>query len=305
MQIFKITKEVLTPVSEKEFNLEKDIQKVVEKNLPAILGLDFVASEVIVNNLRVDTLGFDKESNAFVIIEYKRDRNISVIDQGYAYLALLLNNKAEFILTFNENNKTKILKKNDVDWSQSRVIFVSSSFTTYQRKAIEFQDLPIELWEVRLYSNDTILFNKIIAPEKSESIKKISHASEVIRNVSKEVTVYTEESHLLGKPEPILKLYNELKENIFSIGQDITLRPKRSFIAFKRKTIFVNLKLRQSFIVVFLLSRGVIHDPRKISIDWTKSDRWGKGSGTYEIKLKDGKDLNYVVSLIRQAYDKN
>ena len=30
---------------------------------------------------------------------------ISVIDQGYAYLSLLLNNNAEFILKFNENKK--------------------------------------------------------------------------------------------------------------------------------------------------------------------------------------------------------
>ncbi|MFZ1875504.1 MAG: hypothetical protein WAU25_00560, partial [Nitrososphaeraceae archaeon] len=66
-----------------------------------------------------------------------------VIDQGYAYLALLLNNKADFILLYNETGEKKTL--NEVDWSQSRVIFISPSFTTYQRKAIEFRDLPIEL----------------------------------------------------------------------------------------------------------------------------------------------------------------
>jgi hypothetical protein len=67
------------------------------------------------------------------IIEYKRDKNFSVIDQGYACLALLLNNKAEFILLYNEKNMNP-LRKEDVDWTQSRVIFVSPSFTTYQAK---------------------------------------------------------------------------------------------------------------------------------------------------------------------------
>jgi hypothetical protein len=56
---------------------------------------------------------------------------------------LLLNNKADFILLYNETGEKKTL--NEVDWSQSRVIFISPSFTTYQRKAIEFRDLPIEL----------------------------------------------------------------------------------------------------------------------------------------------------------------
>lgn len=60
-----------------------------------ILGIEFVPSEFELNGLRVDSLGYNKESDSFTIVEYKRDKNFSVIDQGYAYLALLINNKAE------------------------------------------------------------------------------------------------------------------------------------------------------------------------------------------------------------------
>jgi RecB family endonuclease NucS len=126
MALFKII-DKLEYIKEKPFRLEKEIQEMTENNLKTILGLDFVKSEFALNNFRIDTLAFDKEANAFVI-EYKRDKNFSVIDQGYAYLSLMLNNKADFILEFNENlNKT--LKRNDVDWSQSRVLFVSPAFT--------------------------------------------------------------------------------------------------------------------------------------------------------------------------------
>ena len=107
--------------------------------------------------------------SSFVIIEYKKDRNVTAIDQGYAYLALLLNNKADFILLYNEN-MNKSLRKNDIDWSQSRIIFVSPNFTNYQRKAIEFKDLPIELWEIKKYTNDLVSLNQIQSPEKSGSI---------------------------------------------------------------------------------------------------------------------------------------
>jgi hypothetical protein len=58
----------------------------------------------------------------------------------------MLNNKADFILEYNENCKDT-LKRDDIDWSQSKVIFVSPSFTTYQKEAINFKDLPIELWK--------------------------------------------------------------------------------------------------------------------------------------------------------------
>ena len=81
-----------------------------------------VKSEFALQKFRIDTLAYDKEANAFVIIEYKRSKNYSVIDQGYAYLSLMLNNKSDFILEFNENLNSS-LKRNDVDWSQSRVLF--------------------------------------------------------------------------------------------------------------------------------------------------------------------------------------
>ena len=151
-----------------DFKLEREIQKITEENLELIFGLDFVKSEFQLNNLRMDTLAFDEETRSFVIIEFKRSSNFSVIDQGFAYLALLLNNKADFILEYNES-KDISLGRNDVDWSQSREIFVPHQFTRYQRQAIDFKDLPIELWEVTKYINENILFNQLKASRSSLS----------------------------------------------------------------------------------------------------------------------------------------
>ena len=156
--LFKISQDnKLSQIKEQPFKLEKEIQNLSEVSLKVIFGLEFVKSEFKLNNFRIDTLAFDVENKSFVVIEYKRDKNFSVIDQGYAYLSLMLNNKADFILEYNENSK-KHLKKTDVDWTQSKVIFVSPSFTTYQREAINFKDLPIELWEIARYENNNISF---------------------------------------------------------------------------------------------------------------------------------------------------
>ncbi len=153
MKLYQSKGNKLKAFKSKPFKLEKDIQKLVEENLNELFGLSFVRSEFTVNSynsgsFRIDTLAYNSESNSFVIIEYKRDKNYSVIDQGYTYLSLLLNNKSDFILEYNESCDGT-LKRADVDWSQSRVIFISPHFTEYQKHSVNFKDVPFELWEIK------------------------------------------------------------------------------------------------------------------------------------------------------------
>ena len=303
MAIFNLTQGKLSKINEVSFVLEKDMQKIVENNLQSLFNLEFVVSEFSLNGLRVDSLSFDKESNSFVIIEYKKDRNFTVIDQGYAYLALLLNNKADFILLYNENRNNS-LRKNDIDWSQSRIIFFSPNFTNYQRKAIEFKDLPIELWEIKKYANDLVSLNQIQSPEKSGSIADLSQKTEVMKKVNREVKVYNEDEILLQTTEKLQNLYKELKDSILSIATDIEVRPKAKYIAFVRKNNFVEVSFFKSSLKLYLsINNNQLNDPKRIARDVSKIGHWG--TGNYEIILKDSDNIGYVLSLIRQAYDQN
>ena len=196
MAIYTIHNKVLQPVSPKKFDLESDIQRLTEENLKTVFGLTFVSGslnqEFFVRaqeqDFYIDTLAFDESQNSFVIIEYKKDKSFSVIDQGFAYLSAMLNHKADFVLELNEKLK-KSLSKADIDWEQSRVIFISPEFTNYQRNAINFKDLPIFLYEVRLYS-DIIEFDPIKPYRTTESIDVLSK-DKTIQSVAKEVKVYT------------------------------------------------------------------------------------------------------------------
>ncbi len=128
MQIFIKNKDnILSPIDEKEFILEKEIQNLFENNLSLISDFIFVKSEFSIKNRRIDTLAFDPKNKYFVIIEYKRNKNYSVIDQGVSYLNLMLEYKAEFIIEYNES-LNKNLKRKDVDWSQSKVIFCTKFY---------------------------------------------------------------------------------------------------------------------------------------------------------------------------------
>jgi len=265
-------------------------------------GLEFVRSEFTLNNFRLDTLAFDNESSSFVIIEYKRDKNFSVIDQGYAYLALMLNNKADFILEYNENNQNT-LKRDDVDWSQSRVLFVSPSFTAYQKEAINFKDLPIELWEVKRYNNKTISYNQVQTSGAQESVKTISRQDATIEKVTREIKVFTEQEHLDKASEEIKELYEKLKNAILNLD-GLEVKPKKLYIAFVASSNVVDVNVQRNQIKMWLnMLKGELDDPKGICRDVSSIGHWGNGD--YEIAIKTDEDLEYIMSLIKQSLRKN
>lgn len=285
-------------IKEDDFKFEKDIQQLTEENLKIIFGLEFVKSQFTINNFRIDTLAFDREENSFTIIEYKRDKNFSVIDQGYAYLSLMLNNKAEFILEFNESKKES-LKRDNIEWSQSKVIFVSPSFTTYQREAINFKDLPIELWEVKRFTNKTVNFSKIQSIGAMESVKTISRKNDSIEKVNKEIKVYTEEEHFHRSSDKIKELYELVKSSILNLGT-IEVQPKKKYIAFVCGTNITDILVQKNGLKIFInVKIGELDDPKKITRDVSSIGHYGNGD--YELKLEDDADLDYVISLIKQS----
>ena len=303
MALYKIDKK-LTQIKDVSFKLEREIQRLTEENLDVLLNLDFIKSEFTLNNFRIDTLAFDNESKSFVIIEYKRDKTFSVIDQGYAYLSLMLNNKADFILEYNES-KSKSLKRNDVDWSQSKVIFISPSFTNYQREAINFKDLPIELWEIKKFENNTLSFEQIQKTIAKESIKTISKTDEIIKEVTKEVIVFSEHDHLQKGEIEIQELYEQLKGRILNMDNDIIIQPKKWYIAFKiNKTNLCDIELQKHKLKLYLnLKKGMLQDTKHISEDISNIGHWGNGD--YLIKMSDDEDFDYILSLINQSLKKN
>ncbi|MDP3035688.1 MAG: DUF5655 domain-containing protein [Methanobacteriaceae archaeon] len=302
MPLFSINNNKLEKVRKLDFKLERDLQNLTEENLDEIFGLELVKSEFQLNNLRIDTLAFDNDSNSFVIIEYKRGANFSVIDQGYAYLALLLNNKAEFILEYNERMDTN-LRRNDVDWSQSRVVFVAPQFTTYQRKAIEFKDMAFELWESTRYDNGTILYNQIKSPETSNSIKTVSPKNKVIETVEREVKKYSEEDHLTGAVPELVELYEEIKEHL-SEWDSLEIDPKKTYVAFKANKNVIDIQFAKSHLKIWInMRKGTLDDPKEFSRD--VSNIGHNGNGDYELKIQPGDDLNYLMYLVGQSYKTN
>lgn len=289
----------LIEINEKSFKLEKEIQKLFEANLSLIMGLELVKSEFTIKNKRIDTLAFDKQSGAFIIIEYKRDKNISVIDQGFSYLGLMLENKADFIVEYNESLKQN-LKRENVDWSQTRVIFVSTSFTENQIQATNFKDLAIELWEVRQFDNGIVTIHPIKKSNSAESIKPITQNKEVLKTVTEEIKVYTERDHTQRVSEEVQELYEKFKSAILNLADNIEVQPKKDYIAFKKGRNITDITILKRGLKLWInLKKGLLDDPKGITEDVSMKGHWGNGD--YQIQAENDNDLEYIMSLIKQA----
>jgi predicted transport protein len=299
MKIYTINNTKLAEVDEKVFKLEREIQQVFENNLETIMGLTLVRSEFTIKSKRIDTLAFDKQTNAFVIIEYKRDKNVSVIDQGFTYLSLMLENKADFIIEYFEQLNLN-LKKTDIDWTQSRVVFVSTSFTDNQILATNFKDIAIELWEIKRYENNTIVINEVKKSRSAESIKPITQQNKELKRVTDEIIVYTEDKHTSYAGEDVAELYGKFRNATLNLSDDIEIKPQKDYIAFKKDKNIVCYELQKKQIKVFIGAKwGTIDDSKCLARDVSQVGHYG--TGDYQIQVDNDKDLEYIMSLIKQV----
>jgi predicted transport protein len=300
MTLYAISNGRLKEVQEKPFKLEREIQAVFEQNLSEVMSLTLVRSEFTIKSRRIDTLAFDEVTKAFIIVEYKRDKNISVIDQGFTYLGLMLENKADFIVEFNEQLKRN-LKRDEVDWSQTRVVFVSPSFTDFQIEATNFKDIAIELWEVKRYDNNTVAIIQLKKSKSAESIKPLAQQNKALMQVVDQIQVYTEDHHLSTASAEISELYEKFRNAILNLSDGIDLVPQKHYLAFKKdKTNIACIELQKKRMKIWIGAKiGKLDDPKKLAFDVSETGHYG--TGDYEVRVENDADLEYTMSLIKQV----
>ena len=299
MKLYNKTKNSIILLKEKPFKLEREIQNLFESQLSELLGLQLVKSEFSIKNRRIDTLAYDTQSNAFVIIEYKRSKSNSVVDQGFTYLNLMLENKADFIIEYNESCNGKLQRK-DVDWSQTRVIFVSTSFTENQKLATNFKDIAIELYEVKQYEGGIIAINPIKKSSSATSIQPLTEKDEAIKKVTREIKVYTEEDHLTNISDEITELYETFKDSIQNLADNIEIAPRKQQIGFRHNGIICDIHIQKKGLKMWInLKKGNLDDPKNITRDVSQTGHWGNGD--YELLITNTNNLEYIMSLVKQA----
>ena len=118
-----------------------------------------------------------------------------------------------------------------------------------------------------------------------------------------EKQTYTIEDHEhLQEGEPMRHLFEELRKRIINIDSSVREEPQKLYIAYKSITNFVDIvpqkkALRLSLNIPF----EKIKDPQEKCRDVSGLGRWGNGDT--EVKVTSHEDLDYTISLIKQAFD--
>ncbi len=282
-------------LKQNDFKNEKELQNYFESNLEKILDYKFIETEFTVGNFRIDTLAFDKENKSFKIIEYKNVKNHSLVDQGYTYLKLLLERKADFVLKYNEKTNSN-LKLSDIDWSQSRIIFVSPIYTEYQLNAADFKNIPIDLIKVTRYKEDIVNIELI---KKTSNVKVDDIVGLEQKEVNKEIKVYTEEDHLHKVSEETKKLYENLRNRILELD-DIDIDVKKLYVAFKGRKNIVDVEFNKNKLKLYInMKKNTLVGSENLAEDVSKKGHWGNGD--YRVELSNEDDIDNVIPLIKQS----
>ena len=307
--LYRLNDKKLTAIKQENVSqkyLEKDIQKMTEDNLEEIFGLRFIETEFAVDNLRIDTLAFDDESNSFVIIEYKKNKSDSVADQGLAYLSLMLKNKEAFILKFIEKNGGGIPK---IDWSQSRVILISPKFTEYQLRASEYttENFPVELYEFRKYGDIVEYLQKGMKKGRDQKSRvSITNNSKDEKAVLKEIIHYSEDELVSKGSDFIQEFYWELKDFAENISPEIKFEVKKLYLVFKvnNKNIFSIIIQRNSLYLNLNINYSDFDSKLYPNIeDVSKKGHWA--TGCYQMKIDNIDQLETAKELMKLSYKVN
>ena len=313
MKIFHIKNEKLTQTKEVKFKLEKDLQIITQTNLKTIYDLEFVKTEFSLNNLRIDTLAFDRKTKSFVIIEYKKDKSRGIIDQGVAYLTFMKKNKADFILEYNEKMNGN-LKKNDVDWLQSKVILMANSFNNHQKQAIDPKNPSMEFWEVKKYDNGTILYNQLNPLDAAESITTVPE-SDTIKDVSKEIKDVSKEVKKRYSADDVLKknwkktyeLYNSLKEKILEFEPRLEENFTKIYVGFQINQRNVMEVYQQKEKINVFFHRTHPEDLKKtegIKVKYRESSMKHYNHHLSFINVNDVSEVDSAMVVIKQVIDR-
>ncbi len=278
------------------FDHERKLQRLVEQNCPALLGVRFIASEFTTGDRqrgRIDTLGLDVNGTP-TIIEYKKGNKENVINQGLFYLDWLVDHKGDFTLKAQEVLGTDI----EIDWSNPRLILIAENFSEYDKYAVNRIGANIELWVYRLYGQDLFYLEQIYAAATPAPRQRETAVSSEEETPPVE---YLVEDHLQGKPAEMAALFEQLRERVLGLDEEVTEKATKNYVVYKHGKNFCEVWVQARQLKIWLdISPDVLQDPFHLARDVRNVGHWG--TGDVEVTLKSPEELDAVMALITQAY---
>ncbi|MGU7781352.1 DUF5655 domain-containing protein [Burkholderia sp. PU8-34] len=304
IQLFRLSHGTASELSSHAAKLEKQLQGLIETNMPTFLGVRFLASEYATGKThkgRIDSLGLD-ENGCPVIIEYKRQSNENVINQGLFYLDWLLDHQAEFRWLVME--KLGKDEANQIEWAGTRLLCIAADFTRYDQHAVQQIPRNIELIRYKLFGDDLLLLELVNSQSVPEASTVNSEAISAVAESSKPKPTGKDKSpeeQLEVASSEIRELYAQTANYLNSLGDDVQEKHLRVYVAFRRLKNFACIVVQQQRIVVMLkLDPTTVTLENGFSRDVSQINHWG--TGDLELSLQTLADLERAKPLIDRSY---
>ncbi|MFF4803591.1 transporter [Streptomyces sp. NPDC001351] len=288
--------------------LERQLQTLIERNMEAMLGIRFLASEYGTGSRhrgRIDSLGLDEYGNP-AIIEYKRSNGKAVITQALSYLSWLRDHRHEFESLVKERLGDEAGRS--VDWSNPRLVCIAGDFTSHDTHALEeigrridlvsYRDFGGGLLALQLVASVTGSATALRTPSTPAGASAPAAGPGGGGSTVKSVRQFYDES-----PQSLRDLYADLDVMLVS-DADVQKEFQLHYVAYRRikNVATVRFQPRSHTLVVRLavnpdsveLAEGFARDVRKIGCP---------GTGPLELRIRSQEDLARASDLVRRSVE--
>ena len=300
IKLFRIASGAITELAGTTDTVEKSVQVLFEKNLEALLGVRFLATEyTTTHGGRIDTLGLD-ENGCPVILEYKRSSNENVINQGLFYLDWLMDHRKDFQWLVME--KLGKAAADGVDWSAPRLICIAGDFNRYDNHAVNQMQRNIELIRYRRFGSELLMLDLVAATSTKGAI--IDAKGGTLDGGGGDGNKYKTIGTVLQELDPAMSdRFEALRAYMIALGDDVQETTLRFYIAFKRIKNFACVEFRPTTGKILMFVKV---DPATVQLEagLTRdvSNVGHFGTGDLEITLSKAEDLEKAKSLIELSY---
>lgn len=241
----------------KEYNLDK-IKDIISNNTYELFGIkkisdNLLISENLIDGLVCELIGVD-QNYRLTIIEYRRDKYSYLIKKGLYILDYIRKHFSIVKIKIKDYLDEKIYS-NISDFP--RLIVIGEDFSNEDYSSIN--QMPYEIDLVKAYTvNDYLVINKMYQSYNcnfnSLDIKDIE----------------------------LKKLFNNLHEEVLSLGSDITVNNSNGIITYRRI---------KSFLIIYI--------GEELDIYLLKNNKMDK------IIIKNNSDIDNIITTIKEIYDES
>ena len=315
IKLFTLDSEGAQELSGSSASLEKELQHLVEANLEVLLGVRFLATEYNTGNShkgRIDSLGLD-ENNCPVIIEYKRDKSGTVINQGLFYLDWLQKNRSDFKWLVMEKIGRDVAE--EIEWNGARLLCVAADFPKYDLHAVEQINANIELIRYRYFGEQLLLLELVNTQtaNNSNALKQADGVDPVLVPLDSEKLIpeARKDSHESRKQQATaehMALYDAICEFVFSLGDEVQRKELKFYTAFKLIKNFASVLLwapiREPSVKLYLkLNPDNVELEQGFSSDVRDKGHWG--TGDLELIVRNHADFEKAKPLLTASYEQS